>query len=71
MSILTRSLFFVCLIYIFDIIILLIWSCETPFFKVLLLQWILMVFDLIDDLKDVHSMYGIFFNFLDSIMLVS
>lgn len=37
--------------------------------KVLLLQWILMVFDLIDDLKDVHSMYGIFFNFLDSIML--
>lgn len=36
-----------------------------------MVRWILVVFDLIDDLKDLHSMYGIFFHFLDSIMLVS
>ena len=40
-------------------------------FKGLLVRWILNVFNLIDDLKDVHSLYGIFFLFLESDILVS
>ncbi|KAJ7376982.1 hypothetical protein OS493_031254 [Desmophyllum pertusum] len=37
--------------------------------KGLLVRWILNVFNLIDDLKDVHSLYGIFFLFLESDIL--
>ncbi|XP_020602690.1 centromere protein I-like [Orbicella faveolata] len=37
--------------------------------KGLLIRWILNVFNLIDDLKDVHSLYGIFFLFLESDIL--
>ncbi|KAL9963537.1 hypothetical protein ACROYT_G027055 [Oculina patagonica] len=37
--------------------------------KSLLVRWILNVFNLIDDLKDVHSLYGIFFLFLESDIL--
>lgn len=34
-----------------------------------LIRWILIIFNLIDDLKDVHSLYGIFFLFLESDIL--
>lgn len=37
--------------------------------KVLLVRWILIIFNLIDDLKDLHSLYGVFFLFLESNML--
>ena len=40
-------------------------------FQDLLVRWISIIFNLIDDLKDVHSLYGIFFLFLDSDKLVS
>jgi len=37
--------------------------------KGLLLRWIVIIFNLIDELKDVHSLYGIFFLFLESDIL--
>ena len=39
--------------------------------KALLLRWIVVVYNLIDNLGDVHSMYSILFLFLESDVLVS
>ncbi|XP_073255780.1 centromere protein I-like [Porites lutea] len=37
--------------------------------KALLVRWMLIIFNLIDDLRDVHSLYGILFLFLESDLL--
>ena len=58
-------------VFIFVIKIKYLYILTIHLFQGLLVRWILNVFNLIDDLKDLHSLYGIFFLFLESDTLVS